>query len=108
MNNRIPWSRAYTGYLILLCSAVTLIPLISGRLPWLVPFGLAGAIFCGVSPRMVGRFYFKAAGVLIGGSFRREEDFEDDFVEGDFKGPAPNLSKRHSPTPGSNREPRGD
>jgi hypothetical protein len=83
MNNRISWSLPGNGYLILLCSAVTLIPLISGRSTWIVPFGLAGAIFCGISPRMIGRFYFKGPGFVFGGYLRRDGPS----LEGGFKRP---------------------
>jgi hypothetical protein len=104
MNNRISWSLLVTGYLILLCSAVTLIPLITGRSTWLVPFGLLGGIFSGISPRMVGRFDFKGAGLWIGGSFPRDEGF----LEGGFRRATPNRPEGHSSPPRSNKEPPGD
>lgn len=104
MNNRISWLPLVTGYLILLCSAVTLVPLISGRSTWLVPFGLVGGIFCGIAPRMVGRFDFRGAGLWIGGSFRREGLP----LEGGFRPSTPSSAGERSPNPESSREPRGD
>lgn len=100
MNSRTPWAALRNDYLILLSSAVVLVPLISGRSIWLVPLGLAGAIFSGVSPRMIGRFDLKGAGIWISGSFQRA----DSSLKGGF-----NRRDRDSPgsrDPESSREPR--
>jgi hypothetical protein len=66
MNNRFGWPPLRTDYLIALCSAIVLFCLVFNRVLWFAPIALAGAIFCGVSPRMSGPFSFSV------GDFRME------------------------------------
>jgi hypothetical protein len=70
MGNRLSWPPLRSDLVGALCITVVVVSMITGRWPGVLVFALAGAIFCGISPRMKGRFGFRGGGgTEIGGEF---------------------------------------
>ena len=69
MENRHCWQSLRIDYLIAFCSAIVVFCLVTNRVLWFAPIALAGAIFCGVSPRMSGPFRLSVGNFGLSGRF---------------------------------------